>query len=365
MTSKNNTLISANWRIIRRCNAKCSFCNHWRDRSWKNQEYDMPMIVQIYDQLNSLGVKKVILNGGEPLLHPLFSSAVQYGKYLGMQITVNSNGMLLSKEKSKEIIDAGLDGILVSLHSSSPHLHNKIKKVAGGWQKTIEGLKYLRAYSKDLNIRINVVLIKDNYLTALEIAKLASSLEVNSIQFSQVDNLREVTNTRARLDDAMQEKFYFDIYPEVIQYCAEKNIATKVSPLPHQLLGDELNDLGINKEYSKNTINSLTSPSIALKEEISLYSTGMYGASFYAKHSCFVPESTTYIMANGDVYPCVRAIGFEDSNDIMGNLYQLSLKDIITSEKNQQFISMAGKKEVCKTCKNLHNVNLYKGSKAV
>ncbi|MBI5695141.1 MAG: radical SAM protein [Nitrospirae bacterium] len=356
-------LQNVNWRIVRGCNAKCYFCNHWRDPKAKEQVFELSKIIHIYNQLASLGVKSVVLNGGEPLIHRYFSFIVRYGKFVGMRITANTNATLLDNVSyTKEVVESGLDGVLISLHSSESKIHDRIKAKPGWWQRTINGITALRECSDKIDIRINVVLIKDNYLKALEIAKLVAKIGVNSIQFSQVDDLREVSNLKSRLDESQQQEFYFKIYPEVIQFCLDNNIPTKISPLPNQLLGNGISKLGLDYEYSMEAINILNHPSSELRTEVQHYATGMYGGAFYSSHGCFVPSTTTYIMANGDVYPCVRSIGFEDSNDIIGNVYSKNLNEILISDKYVDFVSNAGINDACKTCKNLHGFNLRKSN---
>jgi len=65
---------------------------------------------------------------GEPLLNKNIMEMILYAKRKGiMDVYFNTNGMLLSEEMSREIIDAGLDRISISVEGTDPDLYEKMR----------------------------------------------------------------------------------------------------------------------------------------------------------------------------------------------------------------------------------------------
>lgn len=62
-------------------------------------------------------------------------------------------------------------------------------------------------------------------------------------------------------------------------------------------------------------------------------------------------------MSNGDVYPCLRAIGHYDTQPL-GNIYHQTIDVIRSSPAWRKYADNAGKHSVCKTCKNLFEFNI-------
>jgi len=65
---------------------------------------------------------------GEPLAHPDVGKQISYAKDAGvLDVMFNTNATLLTKEKSHEILEAGIDAIFFSFDSMDPDTFNKIR----------------------------------------------------------------------------------------------------------------------------------------------------------------------------------------------------------------------------------------------
>tara|TARA_Y100000590_G_C15734977_1_gene1018256 strand:+ start:1642 stop:2775 length:1134 start_codon:yes stop_codon:yes gene_type:complete len=77
---------------------------------------------------------------GEPLAHPDVGKQIKYAKDAGvLDVMFNTNGTLLTKEKSHEILEAGIDAIFFSFDSMDPETYNKIR-VGADFQKVIDNI---------------------------------------------------------------------------------------------------------------------------------------------------------------------------------------------------------------------------------
>lgn len=82
---------------------------------------------------------------GEPLLHPDYIKMIAYGKQAGIgMITSFANGILLNKEMSKAILDAGLDVLELSIEAYSEQLYREIRGTKYFSQVIENALNFIR-----------------------------------------------------------------------------------------------------------------------------------------------------------------------------------------------------------------------------
>jgi cyclic pyranopterin phosphate synthase len=84
-------------------------------------QLSLPSIERILKVMGSLGVKKVKITGGEPLVHPHIAQIVRLAKNAPNihNVTLTTNGLLLEK-LAEELVDAGLDAVNISLDTLDP-----------------------------------------------------------------------------------------------------------------------------------------------------------------------------------------------------------------------------------------------------
>ncbi|MBI4974002.1 radical SAM protein [Candidatus Roizmanbacteria bacterium] len=109
--------------ITEMCNNRCSYC--YAQNSLHDRRRMMPIedIKNILDKLALLKIRRCIIIGGEPTLHPEIAEIYKYAKKNKIRISLVSNGSRFADEKFyKKLKDAGLpsSSIAFSMHASSP-----------------------------------------------------------------------------------------------------------------------------------------------------------------------------------------------------------------------------------------------------
>ncbi len=102
------------------CNLSCSYCDEYTPGAPIIPLEEMKRRI---DKLDELGVQVYDLLGGETLLHPEIAALVAHikSKRGGSNLaTIISNGFLLSKKIIRDLSDAGLDFMQVSVDSIDP-----------------------------------------------------------------------------------------------------------------------------------------------------------------------------------------------------------------------------------------------------
>ncbi|MBF7096969.1 GTP 3',8-cyclase MoaA [Alkalibacter mobilis] len=147
--------------VTERCNLKCMYCDPDGENCIRQEERKLTpeQIEQITRSMARIGIKKVRVTGGEPLVRDDICDIVsRIAAIDGIQdVSMTTNGINLGKY-AKDLKKAGLKRINISLDSLN---EDRFKRITGGGvlQKTLNGID--KAIEAGLSpIKINTVLIK-------------------------------------------------------------------------------------------------------------------------------------------------------------------------------------------------------------
>ena len=151
-------ILSLRITLTNRCNVNCLYCHH--DGMVKSKdEMTADELYTICKIAKKIGVRKIRLSGGEPLLKKDIVEIVEKIASLGFKdISMTTNGILLEKY-AQELKDAGLDRVNVSLDTLNRETFEFITK-----KDYLEDAKngILKAVEVGLYpVKINMVIMKD------------------------------------------------------------------------------------------------------------------------------------------------------------------------------------------------------------
>ena len=128
--------------VTRRCDLRCRMCSVWKHADRKS-EMDLEGFQKVAETLRRLRVPTVVITGGEPFLRPDLSQIVSIFSKSGFSVRLQTNGgCLVTNERLKEVIEAGVDDINISLDSLYPEKHDAICQAEGVWENAVESIKY-------------------------------------------------------------------------------------------------------------------------------------------------------------------------------------------------------------------------------
>jgi GTP 3',8-cyclase len=146
--------------VTDKCNMRCMYCMPRGKVSWLNEHdvLDYNEIARLVTILAELGIDRIRLTGGEPLLRPnLQNLIVALTKIEGIKsINMTTNGILFG-EKARAFKAAGLEGVNVSLDTFRPARFKEITGV-NRLNTVIEAIN--AAEGVGLNVKINTVVIR-------------------------------------------------------------------------------------------------------------------------------------------------------------------------------------------------------------
>src|SRR5439155_2321574 len=104
--------------VTDRCNFRCSYCMPFDEYKWmeRSEVLSFEEIARLAGIFVGLGVEKIRLTGGEPLVRRDLHRLVAMLKELDVELTLTTNGSLLAKN-AQALARAGLDRVTVSLGS--------------------------------------------------------------------------------------------------------------------------------------------------------------------------------------------------------------------------------------------------------
>jgi GTP 3',8-cyclase len=149
--------------ITDRCNYRCVYCRTGNEGA-QYADLKLDEYLRMVRVLVSLGIEKVRITGGEPLLRKGVVEFVQQlshlrttaGKKLDLAIT--TNGHLLA-EMAQPLKDAGLNRITVSMDAVDAGKFARITRVTNGYERVLAGIRAARAARLD-PVKVNCVLLR-------------------------------------------------------------------------------------------------------------------------------------------------------------------------------------------------------------
>lgn len=159
-----------------RCNQACChcYCNLGIGDKRKADELTTQEIKKILDEAADAGCLWLLLTGGEVLLREDFWEIYLYGLKKGMFVEVFTNATLINEVAASRFAEFPPLGIDISFYGSGAVLHDRISGVMGSFQKTMDGIVWLKRFKVKFSLK--TVLMKINYADLANMRALAKGL---------------------------------------------------------------------------------------------------------------------------------------------------------------------------------------------
>ncbi len=151
------------------CNFKCKHCAIERFKQQKGRTLTVADVKRIADQADAMGLASICLSGGEPLIFPDLKEILLAIGPERFVISMDTNAWFLTEEKTKWLVDMGVDRVHLSLDGLEFN-HDDFRKAKGAWKRVIQALEYCKKYG--LGVNINLVATKSMVLSGELIKEL-------------------------------------------------------------------------------------------------------------------------------------------------------------------------------------------------
>jgi len=131
--------------------------------------------------------------GGEATIRTDLLEIIRFAKKLGFEtVMIATNGRMLSyKEYAYNLIEAGLNSIVFSIHGHDEKTHDHLTRSPGSFEQLQKGLRNVQEaidyFKKDVHIGSNTTIVKPNYRSLPKIGEYIRSHGITNSEFIFVD----------------------------------------------------------------------------------------------------------------------------------------------------------------------------------
>ena len=164
------------WDITYSCNLKCKHCYAEAGKPLEDELTTDEAKLAI-DKIDHASVPIIAFSGGEPLTRNDIFELTKYAHDKGIYVALATNATLITKEKARDIKDAGVSFVQISLDGATPEVHDSFRGIQGVYNKTINGIK--NCVEEGLFVNVASTATKYNYHEIPKIIDLCEQMGVN------------------------------------------------------------------------------------------------------------------------------------------------------------------------------------------
>jgi radical SAM protein with 4Fe4S-binding SPASM domain len=182
--------ILSEFAITYRCNAKCMFCyagcNCTSNPIESNEELGLKECFSVIDTIyKEAKVPSISFTGGEPTLcRSVLLACIKYAHQLGMRVNLITNGTLIDEAYARELIEAKLDSVQVSIEGVTAKTHDLIVGLPGAFEKSTQAVKIFKRLG--LHVHTNTTLNRLNLEDSLLLPAFVKDLGLDRFSMNLI-----------------------------------------------------------------------------------------------------------------------------------------------------------------------------------
>src|SRR5690242_13741413 len=169
--------------VVKTCPLACVHCS---TSSHRNQvdSLSLDVVLRLLREGAALGVEKVVLTGGEPLVWPHLHEAISEATSLGIATVLYTSGVIdnrltpLSQAAARTLAECGLKRFIFSIYSDHGEVHDGITRY-GTHRATLDALD--NAVATHVPVEIHFVAMRSNFRELAGVVDLARNRGVKKV----------------------------------------------------------------------------------------------------------------------------------------------------------------------------------------
>ena len=130
------------WELTLVCNMRCLHCGSYAGAQ-RDGEMSTAQMLDVADQLADLGVERLTLSGGEPLLRPDWDVIARRLLERGVRLGMISNGFLMHQNLPRFLKLPPFEVVAMSVDGTR-EAHDAFRRVPGSFDRTVDAFRELR-----------------------------------------------------------------------------------------------------------------------------------------------------------------------------------------------------------------------------
>lgn len=184
------------------CNCRCVMCDIWTANA-QGREMSLEELERHLGAIRRMHVQRVMLTGGEPLLHRNLWRLCERLREGGIRITLVTTGLLIERHLAE--IAENVDELVVSIDGPRD-VHDAIRRVPGGFAKIEHGLELLANYAARPETIARSVVQRLNCAHLVQTVDAVRRLAIDRLSFLAADVTSTAFNRPSRWDEERQSE---------------------------------------------------------------------------------------------------------------------------------------------------------------
>lgn len=205
------------WEITRRCNLHCVHCRSSSElEAQGHPDFSLAEAKRILDDISSYASPVIVLSGGEPLLRDDVFDIAKYGGSKGLRMCLATNGTLVNAEICRQIKDADIKMVSLSVDGSTAGIHDNFRNSPGAFEATMNAARLFK--ENDIKFLVNSSFTKRNQEEIPKVMQLVRNLGATAWYMFMIV-------PTGRGEDIMEELISLEDYEDILawHYEMEKN----------------------------------------------------------------------------------------------------------------------------------------------
>jgi len=260
------------WEVTNACNLRCQQCHASSGKPLSN-ELSTEEGKKLLDEIATIDeFRMLVFTGGEPLIRPDILELVGYARSLGFEISIATNGTLLTPKIARELKRMGVVNMAIGLNANDESVHEQITRVPGSFEKSKQAI-YTTA-EVGMGLQINTTVMEENHTAIPGLLDFASDVNAQIVLLYQM-----VPEGRGKEETELSIKEYKALMETIAN--KQRKSGTIIEPTCAPQYWAYLMSRNSNKPSS-----------LGIRLAQSLFK------------GCVAGSGLCYIKANGDVWAC-------------------------------------------------------------
>lgn len=224
-------LIHLNLQLLYTCNYKCRICDFWKEEYKNAPQLSLEQIEAIAEKIKPLGPQIISIGGGEPLMHKDIVGITRTLAKDNFPVMI-CNGWFVTPEISRDLFDAGMYEVSISVDYSDAEKHDRQRGKKGSYDRAVKALETLQRNRTRPWQRVHMisVVMEDNIDQIEDLILLAKDIGVTYLvtlysdgrgkkhrQFNDVDLSARLMNLKNKYKDFLALPGYLSKFTESVR----------------------------------------------------------------------------------------------------------------------------------------------------
>ncbi|MGN6115349.1 MAG: radical SAM protein, partial [Nitrobacter sp.] len=183
--------------VTHRCPLQCPYCSNPVELERGGSELTTDEWKKVLSELAEIGVLQIHFSGGEPTARKDIVELVQHASDVGLYTNLITSAVLLSRDKLKALVDAGLCHVQISFQGNEPAVADRVAGLKNAHDKKLEVARWTREL--DLPLTVNAVMHRQNLHQLSDIIQMAVDLDADRLEVANVQYYGWALKNRAAL----------------------------------------------------------------------------------------------------------------------------------------------------------------------